>query len=237
VSQAAGTQPHLGVVVVAAGRSTRMGGLDKQFAPLGGRPLLSHALRTVAAHPLVRAVVVVAAPDRVALVTALAEAEAGAKLAGVVAGGARRQDSVRQGVEALPGCALVAIHDGARPFVTAAMIDRGVMALSAAPAAIAVGPVADTIKRVDAAGMVVETPPRAWLRAAQTPQFFRMTTLTAAYAAADWTREYTDEAGLVEALGEPVATFAGAVTNIKITTPDDLVVAEALWRARQEAVS
>jgi 2-C-methyl-D-erythritol 4-phosphate cytidylyltransferase len=138
---------------------------------------------------------------------------------------------VRAGVEALPECEVIAIHDGARPFVSAAMIDRGLAALAAVNAAIAVVPVVDTIKRVDAEGVILATPPRAALRAAQTPQFFRAATLRAAYAAADWAREYTDEAAMVEALGEPVGTFASAPTNLKITTPHDLIVAEALLRA------
>jgi 2-C-methyl-D-erythritol 4-phosphate cytidylyltransferase len=201
------------------------------MAPLGGRPVLAHALRAFAGHPAVAALVVVAAGERLEAVRRLAAAEAGSKPTAVVAGGERRQDSVLAGVEALPDCAVVAIHDGARPFVTAAMIDAGLAALGAAPAAIAVAPVVDTIKRVDAAGRVIETPARASLRAAQTPQFFRLTTLRAAYARADWAREYTDEAGLVEVLGEPVATFAGDPRNIKITTPHDLIVAEAIWRA------
>lgn len=221
----------LGVVIVAAGRSTRMGGPDKLLVPLAGRPVLDYALRVFARHPAVAALVVVAAPERQAAVAALAEVAAAPRLVAVVPGGARRQDSVRAGVEALPDCDLIAIHDGARPFVTAAIIDRGLVALTSVNAAVAVVPVADTIKRVDAAGLVRETPARAELRAAQTPQFFRAATLRAAYAAADWTREYTDEAALVEALGEPVGTFAGAPSNLKITTPQDLVIATALLRA------
>jgi 2-C-methyl-D-erythritol 4-phosphate cytidylyltransferase len=225
-----GERRQLGVIVVAAGRATRMGGVDKLFAPLGGRPVLGHALRAFARHPAVAALVVVAGEERLAAVTELATAEAGAKLAGVVPGGPRRQDSVRAGVMALGRHELVAIHDGARPFVPAALIDRGVAALADQVAAVAVVPVSDTIKRVDATGRVVETPPRGDLRAAQTPQFFRLAVLHAAYAAADWTREYTDEAGLVEAAGVAVGTFAGDLANIKITTPRDLALAEALWR-------
>ena len=207
-----------------------MGGLDKLFAPLGGRPVLAHALGVFAAHPAVAAIVVVTSAERLAAVHSLAAAECGRVPVQVVAGGERRQDSVRCGVEALPACATVAVHDGARPLVTAAMIERGLAALARVPAAVAVVPVVDTIKRVDEAGLIVETPARTSLRAAQTPQFFRLATLQAAYAAADWTREYTDEAALVEASGVPVGTFDGAAGNIKITTPDDLIVAEALWR-------
>jgi 2-C-methyl-D-erythritol 4-phosphate cytidylyltransferase len=221
----------LGVVVVAAGRSTRMGGQDKLLAPLAGRPVLDYALRVLAGHPAVAALVVVAAPERQAAVSALAEAAGLPRLVAVVPGGARRQDSVRAGVEALPDCELIAVHDGARPFVTAAIVDRGLAALTRVNAALAAVPITDTIKRVDAAGLVRDTPARAELRAAQTPQFFRAAILRAAYAAVDWTREYTDEAALVEALGEPVGTFAGAPSNLKITTPQDLVIAEALLRA------
>jgi 2-C-methyl-D-erythritol 4-phosphate cytidylyltransferase len=221
----------LGVVVVAAGSSARMGGRDKLLAVLGGRPVLSYALRTLAHHPATTALVVVAAKERIEAIGALAEAEVGPGRAAVVAGGARRQDSVRAGVEALTACDVIAIHDGARPFVTAAIVDRGLAALATVNAAIAVAPVTDTIKRVDEAGLIVATPARSSLRAAQTPQFFRAATLRAAYAAADWSHEYTDEAALVEAMGEPVGTFAGAPENLKITTPHDLVIAEALCRA------
>lgn len=223
--------PTVGVVVVAAGRGTRMGGQDKLLAPLAGRPVLSYCLRTFARHPAVTALVVVAAAERLATIRAVAEAELGPRLTAVVAGGARRQDSVRAGVGALPPGDLIAVHDGARPFVTAAIIDRGVAALAGVGAALAVAPVVDTIKRVDGDGLVRETPPRAELRAAQTPQFFRAATLRAAHAAADWRLEYTDEAMMVEALGEPVGTFAGEPTNLKVTTPADLVLAEALLRA------
>lgn len=228
---AAETGRVLGAVIVAAGRSARMGGLDKQFALLGGRPVLAHAVGAFARHPAVGAVVVVTTAEQMAAVRALVAAECGPALIGrVVAGGARRQDSVRRGVEALPPCAAVAIHDGARPLLPAAVIDRGLAALERVAAAVAAVPLVDTIKRVDAGGMVVETPPRACLRAAQTPQFFRPAVLRAAYAVADWAREYTDEAVLVEAAGVPVGTFEGAPSAIKITTPHDLVLAEALWR-------
>lgn len=224
-----------GVVLVAAGRATRMGGVDKLLAPLAGRPVLGHALRAFARHPAVAALVVVASVERLGAVQELALAEAGPKLAGVVPGGARRQDSVRAGLAVLAEQALVAIHDGARPFVPADLIDRGLAALRDRLAAVAVVPVTDTIKRVDASGLVVETPPRADLRAAQTPQFFHLAVLRAAYATADWTTEYTDEAGLVETIGVAVGTFAGDPANIKITTPRDLALAEALWRARESA--
>lgn len=225
------TAPTLGVVVVAAGRGRRMGGQDKLLAPLGGRPVLAHALGILADHPAVTALVIVAAADRQPIVSALAEHLALARLVAIVPGGDRRQDSVRAGVEALPPCDVIVIHDGARPFLTAAMLDRGLAALGEVNAAIAAVPVSDTIKRVDAAGRIVATPARADLRAAQTPQLFRAATLQAAYATADWSREYTDEAALVETLGEPVGTFLGAPSNLKITTPHDLIIAEALWGA------
>ncbi|MCC6629267.1 MAG: 2-C-methyl-D-erythritol 4-phosphate cytidylyltransferase [Chloroflexi bacterium] len=208
-----------------------MGGQDKLLALLAGQPVLAYCLTVIARHPAVTALVVVATPDRLAAVGEVAAVAAGARLTAVVAGGARRQDSVRAGVAALPSCDAIAIHDGARPFLTAAMLDRGLAALAAAGAALAVAPVIDTIKEVDTAGRVLATPPRAALRAAQTPQFFRAATLRAAYAAADWSREVTDEAMLVEALGEPVLVVEGSPLNHKITTPVDLVIAAALLRA------
>lgn len=225
------TRPSLGVVLVAAGRSTRMAGLDKQFVLLGDRPVLSHALQPLRIHPAVTAIVVVAAPERCAEVAGLIGADApGAGPIQVVAGGVRRQDSVRLGVEALPAVELVLIHDGARPFLSTAIIDRALAAVATAVAAIAVTPVTDTIKRVAADGRIIATPARHELRAAQTPQIFQRSALLGAYAAIDWSQEFTDEAGLLEATGAPVGTFLGAADNLKITTPHDLTVARALWQ-------
>ena len=183
-------------------------------------------------------VVVVVAPDRLDEWRRCAAAE-GWPVAALVPGGATRGDSVRAGFDALRGagdCGTVAIHDGARPLVLPAHVRACLAAADAHGAAVLAAPVTDTIKRVQE-GYVAETLDRAALWAAQTPQCFRAALLTAAF---DWMRAsgavpFTDEAGMVEAYGQPVRVVPGDPTNIKVTTPGDLHVAAALLRAREEA--
>ncbi|HEY8292395.1 MAG TPA: 2-C-methyl-D-erythritol 4-phosphate cytidylyltransferase [Thermomicrobiales bacterium] len=223
----------VGVVLVAAGRGSRMGGLDKGAITIRGRSALSYAIAAVA--PVAQVIVVVAA-DRVAAWETIRAEEAWPAQTEIVAGGAVRQASVRIGVAALDshgGCDVVVIHDGARPLVTTAMVGACVEAALRDGAAILAVPVTDTIKRVRD-GRIVETPDRASLWAAQTPQAFRWQLLHDAFA---WSDRHsaaptTDEAGLIEAYGHPVVVVRGDRTNIKITEPDDLVVATALLKAR-----
>jgi 2-C-methyl-D-erythritol 4-phosphate cytidylyltransferase len=225
---------NVGVVLVAAGRGVRMGGLDKGAIAIRGRSALSYAMIAVA--PVAQLVVVVVAPDRVAAWETIQAEEAWPVHAEIVAGGAVRQESVRIGVAALGtrgGCDVVVIHDGARPLATTAMVRACSEAALRDGAAILAVPVTDTIKRVRD-GRIVETPDRASLWAAQTPQAFRWQLLHDAF---DWADTHvaaptTDEAGLVEAYGHPVVVVRGDRTNIKITEPDDLIVADALLKAR-----
>lgn len=223
----------VGAVIVAAGRSARMGGIDKIVAPLAGRPLLLHTLAAFEACAAVQRVVVVTATDRCNAIAALI-AEAGCtKVVEVVPGGARRQDSVRAGLERLTDVEIVAVHDGARPLVTPALIAEGVSLAERTGAAVAAWPVAETLKRADASGRVQETIPRDGVWLIQTPQVFRRELLLAAYAATD--ADVTDDAMLVERLGQPVYLYRGAPENIKVTTPSDLTLAEALLRLRGAA--
>jgi 2-C-methyl-D-erythritol 4-phosphate cytidylyltransferase len=197
-------------------------GFDKLWAPLGDRPLLAHTLAALAAPPVERLALVVAA-GRLADGRALAATLPVPTV--VVLGGARRQDSVRNGLLALGPCAWIAVHDAARPFATSALLARVLAAAQATGAAIAAVPVTDTIKRVRD-GAVVETLPRAELWAIQTPQVFRGDLLAAAHrATAD---DATDDAMLVERLGVQVRVANGAYNNVKITTPDDLALAAAI---------
>ncbi|HZQ35726.1 MAG TPA: 2-C-methyl-D-erythritol 4-phosphate cytidylyltransferase [Dehalococcoidia bacterium] len=219
-----------GVVIVGAGSSTRMGGIDKVFAPLAGLPLVAHALLAATRCREVQYIVLVVAGDRLAEVRTSLPAAALGKLVAVVAGGARRQDSVVAGLAALPETGYVAIHDAARPIVTSDLFSAGFAAARETGAAIAAVPVVDTLKRAALDGTIVETVPRERLWAVQTPQVFRSGLLIAAHRAA--AGDVTDDAMLVEALGHPVHVFAGSPANLKVTTPDDLVVAEALIAAR-----
>jgi 2-C-methyl-D-erythritol 4-phosphate cytidylyltransferase/2-C-methyl-D-erythritol 2,4-cyclodiphosphate synthase len=220
------------VVVVAAGASRRMGGADKLTVPLAGRPLLAWTLEALAASPVVRQLVVVAAPERVAeLQDRPWLAGLGAR-ARVVAGGPRRQESVFAGVAA-SDAELVLVHDGARPLVTPGLVSRVAEAATLHGAAIPTLPVGETLKRL--AGSRVEgTVPREGLATAQTPQGARRDLLERAFAAVDpaGSGEFTDEAALLEAAGVEVVSVEGESTNIKVTRPQDLELAEALLIAR-----
>jgi len=208
------------VLVVAAGRGSRMGGATpKQWRELAGRPVLRHSLDIFAAHPDVAAIRVVIHPDDRALYDS---SVAGMALGAPVAGGATRQDSVRLGLEALAAepPELVLIHDAARPFVDEALIGRVVGALAHHPGAIPAQPVHDTLKRAEA-GLISATVARAGLWRAQTPQGFRYPAILAAHRAAAG-EELTDDAAVAERAGLAVAVVAGAEENVKITTEDDL---------------
>ena len=225
-------------LVVAAGRGSRFGaGLPKQYAALGGRPLLGHSLEAFARHPRIDRVKAVIHPDDRALYE---RAAAGLDLLEPAAGGATRQDSVRRGLESLEALApaAVLIHDGARPFVDAAVIDRVLDALASAPGAIAALPVTDTLKRSETgkrgqAGHIAATLERAGLWRAQTPQGFRFAEILAAHRAVQGAGpgpELTDDAAVAERAGLAVALVEGAPHNIKVTTRDDLLRAER-WLA------
>ncbi len=207
-------------LIVAAGRGSRMGAaMPKQWLALAGRPVLRHSIEIFAAHPSVTTIRVVIHPDDRTLFDT---ATAGLSVGEPITGGVTRQDSVRLGLEALAGEApdLVLIHDGARPFVDAALIDRVIAALSHHPGAIPAQPVHDTLKRADA-GVIVATVPRAGLWRAQTPQGFRYPAILSAHRAATG-EDLTDDAAVAERAGLAVAVVAGSDENIKITTTEDL---------------
>jgi 2-C-methyl-D-erythritol 4-phosphate cytidylyltransferase/2-C-methyl-D-erythritol 2,4-cyclodiphosphate synthase len=217
-------------VVVAAGRSDRMGGRDKLAADLAGRPVLAWSLAAVAASALVERIVLVRGSDRAAEPR---PAWLPDKVVAVVPGGARRQDSVAAGIRALDGPSatqpdgrVVLVHDGARPLASTALVDAVVRAAAAHGAAIPVLPVDETLKRV-AGGVVTETVDRTGVGAAQTPQGARWEILRSALAAlaADGAREFTDEAALLAAAGIPVHVVAGEAANLKVTRPGDLEIA------------
>jgi 2-C-methyl-D-erythritol 4-phosphate cytidylyltransferase len=220
----------VGVVIVAAGLGTRLGGgVPKQFRPLGGVPMLLRALQPFTTHPEVAHTVVVLPPADAAAPPAWLAAVLGGDLA-LAAGGAERSDSVARGLAALPGsCATVLVHDAARPFVDQAIISAVVAAAREGCGALPGIPVGDTLKETDAALRVTRTIPRDRLYRAQTPQGFPRAVLEQAHAHAR--REgspATDDALLVERLGVPVRVVPGSARNFKITTEDDLWIAERL---------
>lgn len=216
-------------VLLAAGRSARMGGGDKLLAPLAGKPVLAHSLAALAACDDIAHIVVVTSPANRAAVARIARSHGGGKVRALAAGGAERQHSVAAGLAALPNVELVAVHDGARPLVAAADFSEGLRIARELGAAVAGAPLVDTVKRVDARERVLDTPPRAELRAVATPQVFRRDLLLRAHraAAADGVSA-TDDAALVERLGEPVVVYPSRRRNLKITTAADLLIAETL---------
>ena len=215
-------------MVVAAGRSVRMGGLDKLFAPLGGRPLLARTLAAFQACPAINRVVLVLAAENLARGLAMAEEDGLDKVRTVCLGGRRRQDSVWKGLEALGPCAWVVVHDGARPLVTAQLIEEGLRAARETGAAACALPAQDTMKRVDEHGLILRTVERRRLWLIQTPQVFRYDILREAHQRSR--RTATDDAALVERLGHRVRVYPGSLRNLKVTTPEDLALAEALLR-------
>ena len=218
------TEASTTAILLAAGSSERMDGIDKLWASLRGEPLIAHSLRMLASVPAVDVLVVVAPAERHEALCAFA-ANLDCELRGVE-GGARRQDSVAAGIAAAPGAGWYLVHDGARPLATAELARRVLDAAREHGAAVPALPLADTLKRLDPDGRVIETVDRSELWAVQTPQAFAGDLLRRAHAREP--AHATDDAALVERLGEPVATVPGEVTNIKITTPADLDLARAL---------
>ncbi|MGE0441486.1 MAG: 2-C-methyl-D-erythritol 4-phosphate cytidylyltransferase [Gemmatimonadales bacterium] len=229
--------PNVAAIVVAAGRGERAGGgMPKQFRPIGGVPMLLRTLRPFLASPLVDLVVVVLPPAVAAEPPAWLAPLLGDRLV-AVAGAEERMGSVECGLAALPaGISVVAVHDGARPFVSGTVIDAVIAAARAGTGAIAAVPVADTIKAAVPAERpgtfaIGRTVPRDDLWRAQTPQAFPVRLLRRALAAARGAGRFvTDEASAVEALGEPVLLVPDRTTNLKVTTEEDFGVAEAIAR-------
>ncbi len=224
-------------LLLAAGRGRRMGGgIPKAFVPLAGRPLLLHALEALLAVPEIDRVLPVLGAGELELWQGV-RGELGpgdaARVAAPVVGGAERQDSVRAGVAALPpGTSLVAVHDAARALVRPRAVGRVIAVARREGAAILAVPVRDTIKRV-AEERIQETPPRSACWAAQTPQVFRAELLREALDKASAESFLgTDDAELVERLGVPVYVVEGDPENLKLTHPEDLVLAEHVLAQR-----
>ena len=227
---------QVAAVVVAAGRGLRAGGeVPKQFRAIGGEIMLARTLSTLAQTPQLDLVQpVIRAEDRDLYLAA--SARIATKLLPAVNGGATRQDSVRAGLEALEDRHpdIVLIHDAARPFASASLIARAIAAAEANGAAIPAVAVTDTVKSVDAQGLVDKTLDRNALRLVQTPQAFAFAPLLAAHrrAQAEGRHDFTDDAALAEWAGMKVAVFEGEPGNVKITHPEDFARAEAQQAAQ-----
>jgi 2-C-methyl-D-erythritol 4-phosphate cytidylyltransferase len=221
----------MGLIIVAAGESRRMGGIDKVWAPIGGHPIIWYSLTEFGSA--VQRTVVVTREESMGRVQRLVE-EVGLT-ADVVPGGSERQDSVSQGLAALDDVEAVAVHDCARPFAAAELVSAGAQLLDRYDGAVPVIPIRDTVKRVMHDGQVAKTLDRASLRAVQTPQVFRAASLRKAHHLGRQMGA-TDDASLLEACGMSVTTFPGSERNLKVTTSTDLQIARALQHAARSAV-
>lgn len=218
---------YCGAVIVAAGNASRMGGIDKVMAELGGEPMVVRTVRQFQQCDAIREIVIVTRQDLIVPIMDLCHGFD--KVRAVVVGGSSRDESVSLGLNALSGrVRLVAVHDGARPFADWQMIDRVVRAANTYGAAAPAIPVKDTIK-VARGGVVESTPDRATLFAVQTPQVFDADLIRAALQkAVEDGAEITDDCSAVERLGMKVSLTEGEERNFKLTTPADLALAEQL---------
>jgi len=217
-------------VITAAGRSERMGGKDKLLLPLGGKPLLAWCVDTLESCDLVDLIVIAVASENMPRYRRLVSERSWSKSL-LCAGGARRQDSIAAGLEHVSDSSIVIVHDGDRPFLSQRMIEEGVSLARENGAAVAAVPVTDTIKEAGPDGNVRRTLDRDVLRAIQTPQVFCREWLMTAYAAMG--DDVTDDAALVEAQGHLVHLYQGARDNLKVTEPEDLLIARAIARSKR----
>lgn len=221
------------VLIAASGRGLRMGGdIKKQYLTLAGRPVLARSLQVFISHPAVQQIVVIVPKNEIDLARETIKPFCALDKICFVEGGRRRQDSIYQGLLAISGdAAMVCIHDGVRPLVSSELFESVLEAACRYGAAIPVVPVTDTLKEVSFSGMVGRTIPRETIRRAQTPQIFRHELISEAYRKAHILGvEATDDAYLLELVGEAVNTVPGSPSNIKITSPQDLLFAEALLK-------
>ncbi len=215
----------IGAVIVGAGYSQRMGE-DKIFLLLAGKPLIAWSVDACQYHESINQIVLVLNESNINSGRRLATERDWSKVKEICPGGLQRQDSVKNGLERLVDCNWVLIHDGARPFLTHDLIRDGLKAARVTGAAAAAIPVKDTIKMSDNTGMVTETLKRQQLWTVQTPQVFRFDIITYAYEQVK--DAVTDDASLVEKLGYQVKLYVGSYGNIKVTTPEDMALAEVL---------
>jgi len=226
-------------LIPAAGMGKRMGAsINKQYLLLDGVPILARTLETFERSPLVAGIFVVIPADEIPFCREqVVERHGFAKVREIVAGGAERQQSVLNGLRAMEGTAgeddVVLIHDGVRPFVTEEILGRATTAARENDGALVAVPVKDTVKVVEN-GVIIATPPRESLWLAQTPQAFRYGVIRAAHEVADTERFLgTDDAMLVERLGRQVRIVPGDYRNVKITTPEDMILAEAFLKEKK----
>ena len=223
------------VIIVAAGSSTRMKGINKQFMPILGVPVIARTLMAFESCSDISKIIVVTARDSILDMQLVCEKYSIHKISDIVEGGANRHESVVKGIERLDkNDSKVLIHDGARPFVDSATISAVAGALNSFDASLCVSKINDTVKKVTEDGVVLSTIDRSMLYAAQTPQGVDVEKYKNACNTLASVEELTDDASVMEAAGYSVKAIIGSAQNIKITTPDDIAIAESLVKGESE---
>jgi len=224
---------RVAAIVVGAGSGERMG-TDKIFAMLAGKPVIAWSLDVLQGCPAINEIILVLHKDKIETGKKMVAERGLTRVSAICEGGRLRQDSVRKGLEQVLGCQWVLVHDGARPFLTNKLIVDGIEAVKRTGAAVAAAPVKDTVKEVDGEELVTRTLERGLLRVVQTPQVFGADILKEAYLAING--EFTDDAAVVERAGYKVKLYPGDYRNIKITTPQDLLLAEMMAKDWNEKI-
>jgi 2-C-methyl-D-erythritol 4-phosphate cytidylyltransferase len=228
---------RVGAVVVAAGQGSRMGGIiKKQYINIAGKPMLAHTLSAVSVSKYIDEIIVVTGEDEIEYCRENIIVKYGIpKVSGIIHGGKERQQSIFEGLKELKDrCDIVVTHDGARPFASPDMMDESIIEANRYGAAACAVAVKDTIKVADRDGFVIDTPERSRLFAVQTPQTFKFQLLYKAHIhARDEGFVGTDDTVLVERIGTGVRLFNGSYENIKVTTPGDVYIAEAIIKYRE----
>ena len=225
----AASYPYVSAIIVAAGNSTRMGGVNKQFLLIDGVPVLIRTLKAFENSDLIKEIIISAREEDIPQIFAMVKDYSVNKVSNIVKGGCTRQESVFNAVRCcMTESDYIAIHDGARPLVDRETIEKTIFAAFDFNAAAPGIPVKDTIKTVSDEGIVTSTPARDSLRAIQTPQVFNKKMYLNAMQGVQNSEPFTDDCGLIVAYGKLVKIVDGDNTNIKITTPEDLIIAEAI---------
>ena len=233
------SRPHVTAIIAAAGSGSRMGdsyGCGKQLIELRGEPVIAHTLRAFQRAETIDEIVIVAREEELVTIADIVKGIEADKVTEIVVGGSSRQESVSKGLSRVsPKSHFIAIHDGARPLIRPELIDRTARAALEHGAAAVGVPVKDTLKHVSAGGFIAGTVDRETLVQIQTPQIFELKQYAAGIAlAATEGAEYTDDCQLYERLGKPIRLVPGDYENIKITSREDLDIAEAMLERRVE---
>lgn len=231
-----GCVEKVAAVIVCGGSSSRMHGIDKMFAEVGGMPVAARTVAKFQNCEKIDSIVIVTKEESVLKMQELCEKYGFGKVTDITVGGRCRQESVKNGVEFLKDdIGIVLIHDGARPFVTDECIVRVIDGAAEHGAVTCAVPLKDTVKSVKPDGLVIGTPDRSALCAVQTPQGFGLELYKKAIEAnADRLEDFTDDCSVVESLGYAVYTVEGDYSNIKVTTAEDLLYAEILAKSEKE---